>query len=535
MVLVCPCGGPDRSRALEHVLIDAADHPSDHTADHASGGAAGRAPVAAPGSGAEALDHAAAAGPSTGGGPERVDRRGWLVLGVASLGGFATALDLSVMFVAFPDVRDDFSGTSTALLSWALTIYSIVVAALLIPCGRLADARGRRRTFLLGAAVFGGGSLLAGLAPGPLALIAARAVQAAGGALLVPAAMANLLQELPASRRGMAVGTFGAVGGLAAAAGPAIGAAVVEAGGWRWALLMNVPLSVLVLVGGWFLFHESARPETKLTDLLGSVLVMGTVGSLAFAIVEGPEVGWGAPSVLGAFAVALAGGVLVVWRSARHPEPVLDLDLFRFRTFRLSAVVAFLFSVAFFAMFFGVVLFLTDAWGEPTGRAGLYVTPILLTASVTSFLGGRVVDRLGHRRVMVPSALLFAVGALALALGAGAEPDLLLWVPAAVCMGLGVGGVFPSFQSGAVHDVPSDRYGVAAGTVQTMSRVGATVAVAVGVVLVGGFEAGDPVADFDPFFWVLAGLGLVSAAVSLGIDTRRSPVASGPVHPSPRD
>jgi EmrB/QacA subfamily drug resistance transporter len=454
-------------------------------------------------------------------GREPIDRRAWLVLGVASLAGFATALDLSVMFVAFPDIRDDFAGTSTALLSWVLTIYSIVVAALLIPSGRLADLFGRRRMFLLGVAVFGLGSLLAGLALGPLTLVSARAVQATGGAMLIPAAMANLLQEFPASRRAMAVGTFGAVGGLAAAAGPALGSLVVEAGGWRWALLMNVPLAVVVFTGGFFLFHESTRPETRLTDLPGSLLVALAVAGLAFGIVQGAEVGWGDPIVLAGFLVSFVAGALVVHRSRTHPEPVLDLRLFRDRTFTLANVVAVLFSMAFFAMFFGLVLFLDEAWGEPTGTAGLMVTPLLLTSSAMSFVGGRLADRLGHRRVMVPGSLLFAAGAVALGLWAGAEPNLALWLPSVVLLGFGVGAVYPSFQSAAVRHVPAERFGVASAVVHTNSRIAATIAVALSVVLVGGFEAGDPISDFDPFFFLLAGLGLLSALVSLGIDTRQ--------------
>lgn len=452
-----------------------------------------------------------------------ISRRAWMVLAVASVAGFSTALDLSVMFVAFPEIRDDFPDAPTGLLSWILTIYSIVVAALLIPGGRLADLLGRRRVFLWGVALFGLGSLLAGVAPTPLAIIAARAVQASGGALLIPAAMANLLQEFPSSRRAMAIGTFGAIGGLAAAAGPALGSLVVEAGGWRWALLMNVPMAVIVFVGGFLLFRESSRPDTKLTDLLGSVLIMVTVAALAFAIVQGPEWGWGDPRVLAAIGVALAAGVTVVRRSARLPEPVLDLSLFHDRAFALSLVVAVLFSMAFFAMFFGLVIFLDDGWGEPTGTAGLMVTPLLLTASLLSFVGGRWADRYGHRQVMVPGALLFALGATLLAMFAGPEPNAWLWFPSVLMLGFGVGAVYPSFQSAAVRNVPAERFGVATAIVHTFSRTASTIAVAVGVALLGGFEAGDPISDFDSFFWLLAALGALSAVVSLGIDTRQHP------------
>lgn len=455
-----------------------------------------------------------------------ISRRAWLVLGVAAVAGFSTALDLSVMFVAFPEIRDDFPDAPTGLLSWVLTIYSIVVAAILIPGGRLADLLGRRRVFLWGAALFGLGSLLAGLAPVPLAIIAARSVQACGGALMIPSAMANLLQEFPSSRRAMAIGTFGAIGGLAAAAGPALGSLVVEAGGWRWALLMNVPMACIVFTGGFLLFRESSRPDTKLTDLGGSALIMVTVSALAFAIVQGPEWGWLDPRVLLGLVVAVGAGVWVVRRSAVVDEPVLDLSLFRDRVFSLSLVIAVLFSLAFFAMFFGLVLFLDEGWGEPTGTRGLMVSPLLLTSSALSFLGGRWADRFGHRRIMVPGSLCFAAGAALLATQAGPEPDAWLWFPSIVLLGFGVGTVYPSFQSAAVRHVPAERFGVATAIVHTFSRTASTIAVAVGVALLGGYEAGDPISQFDTFFWLLAGLGVLSAVVSLGIDTRQPGHAS---------
>jgi MFS family permease len=150
------------------------------------------------------------------------------------------------------------------------------------------------------------------------------------------------------------------------------------------------------------------------------------------------------------------------------------------------------------------------------------VTPLLLTSSALSFLGGRWADRFGHRRVMVPGALCFAFGAALLATMAGEEPNAWLWFPCVLLLGLGVGTVYPSFQSAAVRNVPAERFGVAAAVVHTFSRTAATIAVAVGVALLGGYEAGDPISDFDPFFWLLAALGVATAAVSLGIDTKPS-------------
>ncbi|HMQ25580.1 MAG TPA: MFS transporter, partial [Acidimicrobiales bacterium] len=192
---------------------------------------------------------------------------------MASVAGFAGALDLSMLFVAYPAITDAFPSTSPALLSWVVTVYTIVLAALLIPSGRLADRFGRRRLFLTGLAVFGAGALASGLAPGPLWLIAARAGQAVGGALVLPASMGVILSEFPADRRGTAIGVWGGVGGAATVAGPAIGSGLLAAGGWRWVLLVNVPLAVAAWVGGARVFSESRDRTARLTDLVGSGLL----------------------------------------------------------------------------------------------------------------------------------------------------------------------------------------------------------------------------------------------------------------------
>lgn len=453
------------------------------------------------------------------------------MLAVASVAGFAGALDLSMMFVAFPEIGDAFPDTSPALLSWVVTIYGIVLAALLIPSGRLADRLGRRRLFLTGLVVFGIGALASGLAPGPAWLIAARAAQAVGGAMVLPASMGVLLAEFPATRRGTAIGAWGGVGGLATVAGPAIASALLAVGDWRWVLLVNVPLAAIAFIGGARVFRESKDPDTALSDLVGSALLMVSVAALALTITQGPGRGWSDPLVLGALVVSAATAVALVRRSARQAEPVLDLELLADPMFRASNVVAFTFSAAFFAMFFGLVLFVTDVWEAPGSRAGLYVIPAQLTAAITSFAGGRWADRLGHRRVMVPGALSFAAGSLMLAVTAGDDRSLGPWVVALVLMGAGVGTVFPSFQSGAVHGVPARKFGIAAATTQTNSRVAGTLGVALAVALIGSATAGDADA-FDPLWLALATLAVVSAAASWRVDTRRPAPLPATSHPA---
>ncbi|MEL7210551.1 MAG: MFS transporter, partial [Actinomycetota bacterium] len=347
--------------------------------------------------------------------------------------------------------------------------------------------------------------------PDPFVLIGARSIQAAGGALLTPASMTLILTTFAPERRAMAVGAWGAVGGVATAIGPSIGAALIELGGWRATFLLNVVLAVALWVWGRRILDESVDPEARrLTDLVGSGLIVVAVGSVALATVQGPEWGWTDPRTIGAAAIGAvcAGGVVV--RSRHHPEPVLDLALFRVATFRQSNLVALTFSAAFFAMFFGLVLFLTDGWGYDTPKAGLLITPGPVAAAVFSIMGGRVADRRGHRAVMVPGTLAFAAGAAWLLVAAGDEPALLtVWLPAMVLMGTGIGLVFPSFQSAAVHGVPSTSFGVASAAVQTNVRIAATLGVAAAVALLAETGPGSAVAEFDPLFVMLVGLALV--------------------------
>lgn len=439
-----------------------------------------------------------------------------------------------MMFVAFPDINDSFAATSPAVLSWVVTVYSIVLAAMLIPSGRLADRLGRRRLFLTGIAVFGVGALASGLAPGAGWLIAARAGQAVGGAMVLPASMGVLLAEFPPTRRGTAIGTWGSVGGLATVAGPAMASGLLTVGNWRWVLLVNVPLAAIAFVGGRRVFRESADPDTPLTDLVGSAVLMTAVAALALAITQGPGRGWTDPLVLGALAAGAGAAVALVHRSTRQAEPVLDLELLADPLFRAANVVAFTFSAAFFAMFFGLVVFVVDVWGESSDRAGLFVIPAQITAAVTSFAGGKLADRLGHRRVMVPGALAFAAGSLLLAT-VDDERSLGLWTVALVLMGAGVGTVFPSFQSGAVHAVPARKFGIAAATTQTNIRVAGTLGVAVAVALVHGTSentANAHASSFRSLWLLLAALAIVSAVGSWRIDTR-APTTTTTTVPAP--
>src|SRR4051812_43975173 len=223
---------------------------------------------------------------------------------VVSVAVFMASLDLFIVNIAFPDIQADLGGSDTAL-SWVLSAYAIVLAALLVPLGRFADLVGRRRVFISGLVVFVAASALCAAAPSVGTLVAARVLQAAGAAALFPTSLALLLSAAPLAKRAAYVGAWAAAGAVAAAAGPPIGGLLVEAS-WRWGFLVTLPVGVLGLIGALRTLREERDPAAAgIPDVVGAIVLAAGVGSLTAAIVQGPSWGWGSPRVVALFAAAI--------------------------------------------------------------------------------------------------------------------------------------------------------------------------------------------------------------------------------------
>src|SRR5215212_832111 len=286
-------------------------------------------------------------------------RNPWVVLASTSLAVFAVFLDTTILFVAFPSIRVAFSSTAPSSLSWILNAYTIVFAALLIPAGRLADRVGRRRMFLWAAVVFTIASMLCGLAPTVTVLVAARIVQAVAAAALVPASLALVLQTFPHHKVPVAVAIWGAVGAVAGAAGPTLGALVIENFGWRWAFYINLPVGIVSFFLGRRVLREWREPNPgRLPDAASVGLLTLGLATAAYGIVQTRDWGWISGRFLVAELVALALVALFLRRSSQVSNPVLDLTLFESRSFRWANAGMLVFSVGFSAMFLGNVLFL---------------------------------------------------------------------------------------------------------------------------------------------------------------------------------
>ena len=437
------------------------------------------------------------------------------VLAIVSAGVFMANLDLFIVNVAFPDIRRDFSGTSLAGLSWILNGYAIVFAALLVPAGRLADRFGQRRGFLAGVALFTAASALCAAAPGPVFLVLARLVQAAGAAALMPTSLALLLAAFPPERRPRAIGIWTAVGATAAAAGPVLGGLIVELS-WRWVFLVNLPVGVATLFAGASLLGETRDERAnRWPDLAGALLLTGAVATLALAIVQGPDWGWGSPSVVASFAWAALLAVAFVYRSAHHPSPIVELPLLRDRAFAGASLAAFLLIAAFSIMLLSLVQFMSDVWGYSSLRTGLAISPGPLMVPLVALRGPALARRWGAARCAAVGMLLFAAAGLSWVARAGVEPayvrDLL---PGLLVGGLGFGLSMPMLMTVALRAVPPQRFATGSAIVTMARQIGAVLGISILIVILD--SAGrDIVAAFRDGWAVMSATSVAAAAVCM--------------------
>jgi EmrB/QacA subfamily drug resistance transporter len=452
----------------------------------------------------------------------RVPRR-WKVLAVTAVAVFMAFLDVTIVNVAFPSIEKAFPGTSVEGLSWVLNAYNIVFAALLVPAGRFADRLGRRRVFFVGMAVFLAASAVCGLAPTSGVLIGARAVQAAGAALLVPTSLALLLPEFPPERRATATALWGAVGAVAAATGPSLGGMLVEWTSWRVVFFVNLVFGAAAVVPARRLLHEARDPNRgAVPDPFGIVLLAGSIGALSLAIVQAPSWGWGSARVVGAFAAAALMGAGFLARSATHSHPVLELHLFRTRSFAIACLGVGVFALGFYAMLLSGILFLTGVWHYSILRAGFAVTPGPLMAAVSAALSGRLADRFGQRAVALPGGLLFAAGTAWFAARVGTTPSYLTeYLPGTLLTGAGVGASFAGFSSAAVAELPPQRFATGSAIASTTRQIGAVLGIAALIAVLGDQPVLD---DFQRGWTLMACTGAAAALCALALGRVRATV-----------
>lgn len=447
------------------------------------------------------------------------------VFAVTAIAAFMASLDLSIVNVAFPALERSFPWAAQASLAWVITAYAIVFASLLVTAGRTADRLGRRRVFYLGLAVFTTGSALCGLAPNLPVLIAGRAVQGSGAALLLPASLGLLLEAFSVEARSQAVALWAGVGALAVATGPSLGALLISAGGWRWAFFVNLPVGAgAALLGRRVLSRDAPHSAPATPDYPGVVLITAALGGAVLAISEGSSWGWTDPRVLGAGAATMVLGLLFVRRCAAHPEPVLDLELFRHRSFSVANAATVVYAMGFFSMLLGNILFLTSVWHYTILRAGLAVTPGPLVVAAVSGPAGKLAAQRGFRPVLMAGFAVFAGGLSMYAVGVGVHPDYLgRWLPATIVAGLGIGLTFPVLGAAAVASLHQTRFAVGSAVNQTSRQVGGALGVAVLVVILAPTNSALGALSHFRHLWVFsAGMAVLAGITSMLLPSRHT-------------
>ena len=445
-------------------------------------------------------------------------RSRWTLLAVA-LATFMTYLDNNIINVAIPAIQQDL-GLTTSGLEWVVSSYILVFASLLLAGGRLADVWGRKRLFLIGLSIFTGASLVAGFAGNVDVLVASRAVQGLGAALVTPTTLAIISATFTQTRqRAAAVGIWSAVGALALAVGPLIGGLLSEYVSWGWIFFINVPVGIATLVLAAFVIDESTQEAgPRRIDIPGVLTSAVALFALTFALIEGGDRGWTSPVILGSFAVAAVLGVLFVQLELRAREPMVKMSLFRERVFTGGLIALMMWGFGLFGIYFFTSLYLQGVLGFSPTEAGAAFVPMALLMAAGAVVSERVSHRLGAHRVVAVAMLLMAAGIASVSL-LGADAGFLSLMPSFAVIGIG-GGLTVPLTASVLDAMPRAEAGVASGIFNASREVSGLLGITViGAVLTARqsslLAAGDT--PTDAFLGgYQAGLLLASALVALG-------------------
>ncbi len=454
---------------------------------------------------------------------------------VTSVALFMVALDNLVVTTALPSIRTSLDAGLEGL-EWTVNAYTLTFAVLLLTGAALGDRFGRRRLFMLGLLVFTGASAAAAVAPSLEALVAARAVQGVGAAIVTPLTLTLLSAAVPVERRGLALGAWGAVGGLAVALGPLVGGAVVEGASWQWIFWVNVPIGLALLPLSRWALAESRGPAGRL-DLVGTGLVSAGLFGVVLGLVRGNGLGWTSPQVLaslalGGIALAAFGG----WER-RTTAPMLPLGLFQSRGFAATNVASLLMFFGMFGSVFLLAQFLQTVQGYSPLEAGLRTLPWTGMPVLVAPMAGVLSDRIGGRPLLVSGLALQAVGLAWLALVTTPSVAYSSLVAPFVLSGVGMGLFFAPVANVVLSSVPRSAEGIASGTNNAIRELGGVLGIAVLASVFsgqGGYAGPQSFVDgLVPATWVGAGVVGLGALAAAAIPGRRTTTTVQPAYAEP--
>jgi EmrB/QacA subfamily drug resistance transporter len=450
------------------------------------------------------------------------------VLVLASLASFMVALDTLVVTTALSTIRLDLSA-SVEQLEWTVNAYNVSFAVLLMTAAGLGDRFGRRRMFSVGLGVFAAASAASALAPSIGLLIAGRAAQGVGAALVTTLALAILSATFAPEQRGKALGMFFAVTGLAVASGPLVGGAIAEGIAWQWIFWINVPIGLAMIPLVRARMPESRGPDTAL-DIRGLAFVTAGVLGIVWGLVRGNIAGWGSLEVVGTLAAgALLLVAFVAWQ-LRAPAPMLPMRYFRSAAFRAGNTTSFFAVASLFGAVFFLAQFLQTSLGYGPLGAGLRLLPWTATLFFVAPVAGILVDKIGERPFLVAGPLLQAIGMGWMALVASPDMAYSALIAPMIVAGVGISMSFPAAQNSVVGSVPEDAVGKASGINTTMRELGGVFGIAIAVAMfagAGSYASAQAFSDgFVAAITTSAGLSLLAAIAGSTLPSRRTTSAA---------
>jgi EmrB/QacA subfamily drug resistance transporter len=432
----------------------------------------------------------------------------WGILAVLGIVAFMAQLDFFIVNVALDGIGKSFPGASEGSLSWVLDAYAIVFAAVLVLAGRIADLWGRKKVLLIGVTVFTTASALAAFSPDLGVLVGARALQAVGGAMIVPTSLGLLYPNFPKSQHTLVVGIWAGVAAVAASAGPPVGGLLVTVD-WRLIFLINLPIGLAAIIAGWHLIPEVKDPEGKrVPDAVSIVSILAAVALLVLATVQGPEWGWADWRVIALFVVAAIAIGATIERTLCGKNPVIEKQLFESREFARATITLLLYFAGFAIFLLGSALFMQQVWHFTPLQAGVGLAPAPITSVTFAVLAGPIQRRFGRTAPALVGTLSMVFAAtLWLVLVHDATNYWGAMFPSLVIMGVS-GGLSQAPMFAAASSLPPNRATTGSAVLNMSRQVGTAIGVAV---LVAVTAAAPAVSGFDVAWWIQLGAGLAAA------------------------